>query len=110
MTSMHVAECGKWITDGDYFGHDIPGAGSFAVDRDTCMSLCERKEGCNAVTFKKFTQKCWLKELPPGETYLADWESDTIALCPADVPEPGMDLPHPFLLVLYDVVRIQSYN
>ena len=96
---MHGAECGKWIENGDFFGHDIPAAGTLAVSRDACMTLCQDTAGCNAVTFKKFTQKCWLKELPEGETYIADWESDTIVLC-GDPLQPGTPLiaPHTFPL------------
>lgn len=97
MGSMHVAECGIWISDGDFFGHDIPGtyAYSLAVDRDTCLILCENTEDCNAVTYNRFTKTCRLKVLPPGEAYRVRLhrESDTIALCPADAPKTGVDLP-----------------
>lgn len=85
---MH-AECGDWVSDGDFFGHDIPGTGTLAVNRDECIELCEQKEGCNAVTFKKFTNKCWMKSLPEGVAHIYDWESDTILLCPEETVSTG---------------------
>jgi hypothetical protein len=84
---MHDAVCGEWQEDGDFFGHDIPGAGFNAVNREECAQRCRDTENCNAVTFKKYTSQCWLKFLPPDTSYgvvgpITDRESDTIALCP----------------------------
>lgn len=79
---MHAAECGEWVDGGDLFGHDIPGSGSLTAGRDACMKLCEATEGCNAVTYKIYSDKCWLKEVPEGLTHVRDWASDTYLLCP----------------------------
>ena len=81
MKRMHDAECGAWVDDADLFGHDIPNSGALTVGRDACMLLCTQTSGCNAVTYKKYSNKCWLKTVPEGESHIDDWASDTYLLC-----------------------------
>lgn len=104
---MH-AECGDWVDDGDLFGHDIPRTGNLEINRDACVELCQQTEGCNAVTFKKFTNKCWMKSVPEGAAHIYDWESDTILLCAEDIL-PGMNS-HEFWEMLLNFLYILPTN
>jgi hypothetical protein len=77
--------CGQWLEERDYFGYDLLGEGSMTSSKEECKSLCQKTEQCNAVTFKPFTNVCWLKGLPDSGAFnLYDWESVTLRLCPED--------------------------
>lgn len=73
------------MDNGDVFGYDIPGTSRLAKDREECQALCQETEHCSAVTFKKFSQKCWMKNAPEDATTIIDWASSSIKLCPEDI-------------------------
>lgn len=80
-----VQECGVWHENTGLAGNEIPGASRHVADRDACKQLCLSTPGCNAVTFNKEKQWCWIQEAQNEPKVLPSAnEGDILHICKGD--------------------------
>lgn len=84
LTRLHVAghpDCGTWLENHDFGGFDITASSKNVSGRDACKALCEETPLCNAATFNKFSQYCWVKTIPDDKTPTSTSAGDSIRVC-----------------------------
>jgi PAN domain len=78
---MH-AVCGIWLMKKDYFIGDLRDTSTKVADDNECLAVCQEDPECNTVTYKLFTNECYLKKQPEGELPVKDIYSKTYKFCP----------------------------
>ena len=53
-----------WADFCDFPFYDLPDGGFSSQSADKCASLCLQRSDCTNFAFNKFSQKCWLKNIP----------------------------------------------
>lgn len=85
--------CAMWVKGVEFVGHDLPGPLQKAERVNDCQAECERREGCNAVTFIFETHLCLLKNLREGAEFTNTCAAVSILMCEEEEStDPGKSL------------------
>ena len=88
-------DCGKLLSNYDFPGHDIaPTTARPAENMDACLALCSEFPACNAVTFNKRRNVCYVKTIPENMKPKEHSAGESMRVCP------GTALPASWLLCI----------